>query len=80
MVRTVARANRPSKRSKRSKIRVQEGFSTRSREATELTGSDFEMIVRQRTKEEKMMREGGLLFNDTESQEILGVQSVENEE
>ncbi|WP_205597796.1 phage portal protein [Anoxybacillus sp. MB8] len=70
----------PLKEVNAAKIRVQEGFSTRSREATELTGSDFEMIVRQRTKEEKMMREGGLLFNDTESQEILGVQSVENEE
>lgn len=45
-------------------IRVKEGFSTRAREAAELTGADFERMIRQRIREERMMREGGLL-NDT---------------
>ncbi|OQP00863.1 phage portal protein [Geobacillus sp. 44C] len=51
----------PLKEVNAAKIRVQEGFSTRAREAAEISGSDFERIVRQRTREEQLMREGGLL-------------------
>lgn len=41
--------------------RVTEGFSTRQRETAELTGGDWNQNYRQRVREEKMMREGGLL-------------------
>jgi lambda family phage portal protein len=70
----------PLKEANAAKIRVEEGFSTRSREASELTGADFELMVRQRVKEEKMMREGGLLVNGSEKQEVLGVSGVDDEE
>lgn len=40
--------------------RVQEGFSTRARETIELTGGDWKKNYRQRVREEKKMREGGL--------------------
>jgi lambda family phage portal protein len=54
----------PLKEVNAAAIRVKEGFSTRAREAAELTGADFERMIRQRIREERMMREGGLL-NDT---------------
>lgn len=41
--------------------RVQEGFSTRAKETAELTGGDFFKNVNQRMREEKVMREGGLI-------------------
>jgi lambda family phage portal protein len=41
-------------------VRVQNGFSTRAKETAELTGGDWDQNYRQRVKEEKMMREGGL--------------------
>ena len=37
--------------------RVQNGFSTRDREAMEMTGSDFHRNVKQLREEEKLMRE-----------------------
>ncbi|MDR1516128.1 MAG: phage portal protein [Synergistaceae bacterium] len=40
--------------------RVENGFSTRARETSELTGGDFEMNVRQLAHEETLMREAGL--------------------
>jgi lambda family phage portal protein len=43
-------------------VRVQNCFSTRAKETAELTGSDFNANVRQRVKEEKMLRDGGLSF------------------
>ncbi|WP_207911035.1 phage portal protein [Paenibacillus albiflavus] len=51
----------PLKEAQAAKMRVEEGFSTRSRETAEITGGDFEMNVQQRIREEKMRREGGLL-------------------
>lgn len=63
----------PLKEVSAAKIRVQESFSTRAREAAELTGSDFERTVRQRIKEERLMREGGLLSaeDDREVETLL---------
>lgn len=46
-------------------VRVQNCFSTRARETAELTGGDFDSNLRQRTREEKMMREGGLVVEKT---------------
>ena len=40
--------------------RVENGFSTRARETSELTGGDFEMNVRQRAHEEFLMEDAGL--------------------
>lgn len=44
--------------------RVSEGFSTRAKETSELTGGDFFKNINQRIREEKIMREGGLIGND----------------
>jgi lambda family phage portal protein len=52
----------PLKEVNAAKIRVEEGFSTRAKEAAELTGSDFERIIRQRSKEERLRAEGGLII------------------
>lgn len=41
--------------------RVEEGFSTRAKETVELTGGDFYKNHRQRVKEERMRREGGVI-------------------
>lgn len=46
-------------------VRVQNCFSTRARETAELTGGDFDQNYRQRVREEKMMREGGLVVEKT---------------
>lgn len=59
-------------------VRIREGLSTRAREAAELTGSDFERIVRQRAREERMMREGGLI-GGTASEKVLENQSDDGE-
>lgn len=54
--------------------RVQEGFSTRTRETQELTGGDFFRNLSLRVREEKLRREGGLVSNL-----ILERQGGENE-
>ncbi|UHA75850.1 phage portal protein [Paenibacillus sp. 481] len=41
--------------------RVEEGFSTRERETAELTGGDYEVNMKQRKREEKMMQETSLI-------------------
>lgn len=51
----------PLKEVKAAKMRVDEGFSTREREAADMTGSDFETIHIQRVREEQLRREGGLV-------------------
>ena len=51
----------PLKEVTASKIRVEQGFSTRARETAELTGGDFESNVRQLAHEANLMREAGLL-------------------
>ena len=50
----------PLKEANAAKVRVDEGFSTREREAAELTGMKYETINAVRTREENMRREGGL--------------------
>jgi lambda family phage portal protein len=50
----------PLKEVNASKIRVEQGFSTRARETAELTGGDFESNVRQLAHEENLMKDAGL--------------------
>ncbi|AUN08969.1 phage portal protein [Clostridium botulinum] len=64
----------PLKEVKAATERVNQGFSTRAKETTELTGGDFFKNLDQRVREEKLMREGGLVINaksktDTEESE-----------
>src|SRR5699024_5922418 len=50
----------PLKEANAAKVRVEEGFSTREREAAELSGQSFERIHSVRAREEKRRREDGL--------------------
>jgi capsid protein len=50
----------PLKEVRAAETRVINGFSTRQRETSELTGGDWELNHRQRVKEERMRREAGL--------------------
>lgn len=50
----------PLKEVRAAKIRVDEGFSTRAREAAELTGEKYEELHRVRVREEEMRRKDGL--------------------
>ena len=50
----------PLKEVNAAKIRVEEGFSTREREASELTGMKFEEIHATRKREEEMRKRDGL--------------------
>ena len=47
-------------------LRIDNCLSTTAKEAAELTGEDFDDIVKQRTYEEKIMREGGLKIGPTQ--------------
>lgn len=47
----------PVKEVEAAELRVQGGYSTREKEATELTGTDFYKNVKQRKREEKLLRE-----------------------
>lgn len=49
----------PLKEVKAAESRVKNGFSTRQRETVELTGGDFIRNIRQRVKEEEMLKEVG---------------------
>ena len=51
----------PLKEANAAKVRVDEGFSTREREAAELTGMKFDEIHAARSREEAMRRESGLV-------------------
>jgi lambda family phage portal protein len=57
----------PLKEVNASKIRVEQGFSTRARETAELTGGDFESNVRQLAHEENLMRGAGILSKGGDS-------------
>lgn len=50
----------PLKEANAAKVRVEEGFSTREREAAELTGMKYENIHAVRVREEKMRKADGL--------------------
>ncbi|GAQ24228.1 phage portal protein [Tepidanaerobacter syntrophicus] len=57
----------PLKEVKAAAQRVSEGFSTRAKETVELTGGDFYKNHRQRVREEKLRREGGLVKDEQNS-------------
>lgn len=50
----------PLKEAEAAKLRVEEGFSTREHEAAELTGMGFDVIAKQRGREERLMQAEGL--------------------
>lgn len=56
----------PLKEANAARVRVEEEFSTREREAAELTGMSFERIHSVRSREEMKRREGGLLPSQQE--------------
>lgn len=49
----------PKKEVEAAELRVQGGFSTRERETTELTGTDFYKNMKQRKREEELIKEVG---------------------
>lgn len=49
----------PTKEVQAADLRVQGGYSTREREARELTGTDFYKNVKQRKREEELLKEVG---------------------
>lgn len=51
----------PLKEAQAAKVRVEEGFSTREKEAAELTGMKYEHIQAARAREEQLRRESGLI-------------------
>lgn len=62
----------PLKEAKAAKVRVDEGFSTREREAMELSGMKYDAIHVIREREERMRREAGLtapIVSDEEEKE-----------
>ena len=48
--------------------KVENGFSTRSRETQELSGGDFDIYIRQRKEEEKLMKEVRDIYAETEDE------------
>ncbi|KEO84765.1 portal protein [Tumebacillus flagellatus] len=50
----------PLKEGQASKLLVEEGFSTREAETAKLNGGDYEMNVRQLSREQKLRQEGGI--------------------
>lgn len=56
----------PEKEANAAILRIDNCLSTTAKEAAELTGEDFDDIVKQRTYEEKIMREGGLKIDPTQ--------------
>lgn len=51
----------PLKEANAARVRVEENFSTREKEAAELSSQDWDTLVETRVDEEKRRREGGLL-------------------
>ena len=56
----------PLKEVKASTLRVQQGFSTRTKETVELNGGDFEQNVRILAKENKLLEEKGVMIDNAE--------------
>ena len=67
----------PLKEVNASKVRVEQGFSTRARETSELTGGDFETNVRQLEREEMLLQGAGLKKGGGQQDAVLG--NEENE-
>lgn len=70
----------PEKEVTAAKERVNQGFSTRAKETAELTGMDFMQNLRQRIKEEKLMREGGLLPIDMTTEQVKIQDNVDGQD
>ena len=51
--------------------RVEEGFSTRAREAAEMNGTDFEQNVKRAKRENKLMKESGLFAINPKKKEVV---------
>lgn len=63
----------PLKEVNAAKVRVEEGFSTREREAAELTGMRYNIIIAARTREEEARKAAGLIQESTPpTQEAAG--------
>lgn len=56
----------PLKEANAAKIRVEEEFSTRTREAAELTGEDWDRVHKLRAREESQRREDGTIINSSQ--------------
>lgn len=63
----------PKKEAEAAAIKIRECISTRAKEAAEISGGDFEYIVKQRAKEERMIREGGIAIEN----KVLDVSATE---
>ncbi|HEY4534268.1 MAG TPA: phage portal protein [Fusobacterium sp.] len=62
----------PLKEAKASVLKIQQGLSTRTKETVELSGGDFEQNVRILAKEQKLLKEKGVvIINAKEEQEVL---------
>ena len=70
----------PLKEANAAKVRVEEGFSTREREAAELTGMKWETIHAVRRREEAMRREDGLTASASVQVADNGVEDDEQDE
>lgn len=70
----------PLKEANAAKVRVEEGFSTREREAAELTGMKWETIHAVRRREEAMRREDGLTTSASVQVADNGVEDDERDE
>lgn len=55
----------PVKEVNAAKIRVEEGFSTREREASQITGMNFSELIQKRVIEEQQMNEARKITNET---------------
>lgn len=55
----------PVKETNAARDRVNEGFSTRTKESAEMNGSDFEQNARQAKGENELMRDANYIVNDT---------------
>ena len=70
----------PLKEANAAKVRVEEGFSTREREAAELTGMKFEHIHATRRREEAMRKADGLTSTATSQNNNLKQGQKEDED
>lgn len=70
----------PLKEVKAAEKRVENGFSTRAKETVELTGGDFYKNHRQRVREERLRKEGGLVANGKDEEGLEGILETQGEE
>ncbi len=54
----------PLKEVNAAKVRVEEDFSTRAKEAAEFSGTDYDVIIQDRSYEERVRRENGLVYEN----------------